>query len=49
MVKKGELQIWSLRIWDVQRIPARDYALAFLNHDQSTHEERTPSDKSLFI
>ena len=36
LVKKSELQIWSLRISDVQRIPARNCVLAFLKHDQST-------------
>jgi hypothetical protein len=35
-IKKGELQIWSLRISGVQRIPARNCVLAFLKHDQST-------------
>jgi len=35
-VKKSELQIWSLPISRVQRIPAGNCVLAFLKHDQST-------------
>ncbi len=34
-VKESELQIWSLRISGVKRIPARNCVLDFLKHDQS--------------
>ncbi len=36
MVKKSELQIWSLRIAGVRGISARNCLLPFLKHDQST-------------
>ncbi len=35
-VKQSELQIWSLRISDVQRISACNCVLAFPKHDRST-------------
>ncbi len=36
MVNQGELQIWSLRISNWERIPAHNCVLTFLEHHQST-------------
>ncbi len=36
MVKKSELEIWSLQIRSFQRIPARNCVLVLLEHHQST-------------